>query len=222
MPIGVFFLCLEAMVCDLRLKDINKLTWKLDPSFGSGINNWLQLAHAIIGKEPDLIPKVKDLELHYCGGGNPASKFLQSLSTRYPKLTVGKFQGTAQELNRNDIFVYIKENLPNKSERLSKIDTDKKEHLASLLNTNIPGINSWDMFADEYGYTYSEISVMKAAIKEEGSYSPTKRLFQLLRESKPKLKLEEIRAACRKLSRNDVVILLNEIEKEIKEMRNVR
>lgn len=202
------------------MKDIGKLKSKLDPSYGSGINNWLQIALGTVGKDQVLIRKVKDLELHYCGGGNPALKFLDSLSTRKALLTVGKFRDTAQELNRNDICVYIDENLAlQMNERLSKIEYTKREHLASLLNTSIPGINSWDMFADEYGYKYTEISLIKASIKDGMSYSPTERLFQLLRESKPSLTLREIRDTCKRLSRNDVVLVLNEIEKSHLEER---
>ena len=208
---------LEPLICHLKMGHIKRLGEKLDPSYGSGISNWCQLAHSIYDRDPKFRSKINDLELHYYGGGNPALKFFASLKSEKPHVTVGEFQNLAHDLNRNDVYVYIEDHF-SQSEidgELRDVDYSRLAEIASKLNLNIPGVNGWDMFANEYGYSHVKISNLKTTIKDERSFSPTNKLVELLMKDRPTMRLQDLREFCSKLSRNDVASLLDEIIKEI-------
>ena len=111
-----------------------------------------------------------------------------------------------------DMSCYIDSSLGSELDKtLRNIKLQHKERLASYMNLSIPGVYDWEMFADEYGFKRQDINMMRAAIKDEGSFSPTKKLVDLLRQSRPHTTLDVVKKACTKLGRNDVVIVLDRI-----------
>ena len=202
-------------VQDLKLRHIDQLSPKLDTSYGAGISNWKNLAYELIGKDEELTVQLHDLELHHFGGGNPALDFLRRLSMSHPTVTVRDFRAKAKDFVRNDMVSYIDKEMGNNlDEYLRDIKQTQKQRLASFMNLRLPTIANWEMFADEYDYRYNEIAQIKAVIREGHSFSPTKKLFQLLRETRPTMTIDTIKEACKKLGRNDVVLVLNEIVSE--------
>ena len=190
------------------MRTIDQLACKLDHSPGVGVTNWKNLAYELIDKKSNLA--IKNLELHYFGGGNPALEFLKRLSRRNPTITVGEFQDVCRSFKRMDIVLYIDSELK-KNYELRSIDSVNKEKIASYLNLNIPGVYNWEMFADEYGFNQDDIKQIRSHIKEGRSYSPTKQLFELLRQTRPDMTVETLKQACQKLGRNDIVNILNEV-----------
>ena len=195
-------------ISELKMRVLDELAAKLDHSSGVGITNWKNLAHELIDNKPNLT--IKDLELHYFGGGNPALEFLTKLSHRYPDLTVGEFQNACRSFKRMDIVIFIDSDLC-KNDKIESIESAKKNKLASYLNLNSPGVYNWEIFADEYDFSNDDIKQIKSVIKVGQSYSPTKRLFEVLKQSKPDMTVETVIKACRKIGRNDVVHVLESI-----------
>jgi len=201
------------IVLDLKLRHIDQLSPKLDITYGAGISNWKSLAYELIGKDPNLIVEYQDLELHHFGGGNPALNFLRRLSMSHPTVTVRDFRDKAKDFVRNDIVSYINDELASSLDTfLRDIKQAHIQRLASFLNLRVPTVPNWEVFAEEYGYKFNEVTQIKAVIREGRSFSPTKKLFELLRETRPTMTIETIRVACKKLGRNDVVLVLDEIE----------
>ena len=194
---------------ELKMHTIDQLAAKLDHSPGVGVTNWKNLAQELIDEKSNLT--INNLELHYCGGGNPALEFLRRLFIRNPTITVVEFQNVCRSFKRTDIAECI-DSESNKNERLCNIDLTKKEKIANYLNFNTPGVYNWEMFADEYGFNQDDIKEIRSHIKEGQSYSPTKQLFELLRQTRPDMTVEILKQACRKLGRNDIVNILNEVE----------
>ena len=190
------------------MKHLEQIAAKLDHSSGVGITNWKNLAHELIDSRPNLT--IKDLELHYFGGGNPALQFLEELARRNPNLTVEEFQNACRSFRRMDIVIFIDSELC-KGDRLRYIEPSKREKLASYLNLNSPGVYNWEIFADEYGFNNDSIKQIKSVIKEGKSYSPTKRLFEVLNQMYPSMTVDTVIDACRKIGRNDVVQVLESI-----------
>jgi len=195
----------ELKISELRMRHLEQIAAKLDHSSGVGITNWKNLAHELIDKKPNLI--IKDLELHYFGGGNPALEFLMLLARRKPDLTVGQLKDACRSFKRMDIVIFIDSELAI-NDQLRYIESSKREKLASYLNLNSPGVYNWEIFADEYGFNNDDIKQIKSVIKEKQSYSPTKRLFELLKQIKPDMTVDTVIQACRKIGRNDVVHVL--------------
>ena len=109
-----------------------------------------------------------------------------------------------------DIVIFIDSELC-KGDRLQNILPSKREKLASYLNLNSPGVYNWEIFADEYGFNNDSIKQIKSVIKEGKSYSPTKRLFEVLNQMYPSMTVDTVIDACRKIGRNDVVQVLESI-----------
>jgi len=207
-------------VTDLSLRDTDELATKLDVTYGAGISNWKNVAHELIGRDSELFYQIKDLDLHYYGGGNPALEFFKQLAMKEPDVTIRQFQSICKEFQRMDMSLYIDQKLSHNLDGFVRdLQSQHKERLASYMNLNIPGVYDWEMFADEYGFNRQQINLMRAALKEGGSFSPTKKLVELLQQSRPLTTLEEIKRACAKLGRNDVVLVLNKaIEKKKQRM----
>ena len=200
-------------VTDLSLLQIDRLKAELDMSYGSTIGNWKHLAHELLGDDPTLEDDVKNLELHYYGGGNPALELFRQLARSNPSATVQSLREKAKNFHRNDIVETIDKVLEGRNlneVKLIDLDLKDKERICTLMNLNIPGVYNWEMFANEYGYTYNEIKSIQTTIREGQSYSPTKKLFELFRQVRPKMKISHIKEKCVKLGRNDVAMLLNE------------
>lgn len=186
----------------------DELASKLDNSSGIGMANWKSLAHELIDKEDR--HRINDLELHYYGGGNPALEFLKQLAIRNPLLTVDKFRSLCSKFKRMDIVLYIDSNL-SKNEELRYINTEHRERIASYLNLNIPSVYNWEIFAEEYGFKSDDTRQIRSLIREGQSYSPTKKLFELLGEVHPHMTVETMKKACKKLGRNDIVFVLDNV-----------
>ena len=162
--------------------------------------------------------KREALRLHARGGGDPAREFFSSLLVEHGENTIKNLILNLKEMKRNDIVLYL-EKLPNfQTKCLRDLSEEERNKISEELNrTKGKGIQSWDNLASRYGYSVDRIEEIRSVIKEKGSYSPTKALFNLLRQEQPDLPLDRLLISLKNIGSNDVAGYLEKIMDEIRQ-----
>ena len=198
------------VISDLKPDHLSRVASKLDPQCSK---NWLQFGYELANDANDtkeLCDEVASLDKCYAGGGSRGSTLLDSLSTSHVKLTIGEFRTVANSLHREDICKYIDENLI-KTELMCDVKDKHKSKIATMLDKRIKGVNDWKSFVNKYYNSVEKLESIELAIKEADIWSPTDELLKRLKTAMPKLTLEKMKLAAKKIGRIDVEILIDEI-----------
>ena len=210
-------LFLDMTVDKLDLLHISRLLC-LDNS-ALNIKNWYDFARSFFDEDV-----CDNLNRCYCGGGDPASLFLENLKTR-DEFGVEGLMGRCKKINRHDIFNYLNELIEDKvittttsiEDLLSIRNPAVKDRLARYLDFKTPSICCWKHLATTYKYTNAEIDVIGAAIKEHHQYSPTEALIRKIQTEIPELSISLFIEKLEQIGRHDLVKEMETIVAEIEE-----
>ena len=200
------------MIVDIKISTvktgiIEELAVVFDFTGTPGKSNWKDLAHELIDEKSYHEIKYLDKEI------KPGLEFLSKLTRRDPEVTVKDFQKICEQGYRHDIIKYISK--MNKNILLCNLDLGSKREIASFLNlSETPGLKNWKWFCEKYNFDHIEMKrIENASTAENKNISPTKNLFELLRQSKPNMTTGTVIKACEKIDRKDAVIILKKAYK---------
>ena len=128
-------------------------------------------------------------------------RFLTTLKSEQPNITLHQFSEVAQKLKRIDVFNCIK-GWPEPADfELASISKDKQRSLVQLLN--IQEDNDWRSFASHLKFTNNEIKGIKTKAKQQ---DPAEALLDLMmeRSGKAGFPLSVLQKLLEKTGRNDV------------------
>ena len=206
-----------ACIGDLSDIDIDEMS-SLDHDHGSAIKNWWHLAAVLGLSQTDR----EELLLHYRGGGNPALDFIRNLCLQHGDDKCENLMQKLNQMKRIDVYNYLQEIIQNEANStadvmlLQDLSSSAQVQLAKYLNdTKARSVKSWDYLAALYKYPREVISTIKTVVKEPGSYSPTKALFNKLMTKNSNLPLQNIVNALETIQRNDQAMKLTNIIEQI-------
>ena len=210
-------LFLDMTVDKLDLMHINRLLC-LDNS-APNTKNWYDFARCFFDEDV-----CDDLNRCYCGGGDPAGRFLENLTTR-DEFGVEGLMSRCKQINRRDIYNYLNELIQDKvvtktssvEDLLSIRNPAVKDRLARYLDYKTPSICCWKHLATTYKYTNAEIDVIGVAIREHRQYSPTEALIRKIQTKNPDLSISLFIEKLEEIGRPDLVKEMKTIVTEIEE-----
>ncbi|NP_001267810.1 DODE isoform X2 [Hydra vulgaris] len=189
---------------DLSYRQIRVLSDFLDPDYG-----WEEFAHHLFEHDNEMINEIQKLRHEYAGGGNPAYLFLKQLLQRRPNILLNEFLDACKEVKRADIIHYANENFSGIS-YISELDKNQLRDFADKVRGNIVPSN-WAEIASEFGeFSSEDIKRIELERLAPNSYSPTKKLFEKLKQIHPNMELDNLINVCEKIRRKDVANKLRE------------
>ena len=181
-------------ISKLRYRDFLHLAEILDHNLSN--KNWNSLGKLIIEEKTDITPQQVDFLKHgYVEEESASWDFIQSLSTKASSCSITAFKNIARLLKRNDIYNFL-DALQNQSLDVWELPIKEKKRLVYYLEVTCVTSGDWRMFADELGYSYSDI---KRLYRQNSSLErPTILLLNLLISRYPTFSLEELKEICMK------------------------
>ena len=200
-------------VSDLSLSQISKLADLLDTDKG-----WEDLVNFAFENDDVILKQVRNLHRHYYGGGNPAHSFLIRLTQKYPTFTVKDFVSRCKSCGRNDIVLYASNVLKKDNFTLKNLEDRELRDFADEVCGNGICISDWRDIASTFPeFTPEDIRKLDATRLIPNSFSPTKELFDKIRQINPTFKLEDLKKSCerKELRRWDVALELGKFIDEL-------
>ncbi|XP_047146562.1 uncharacterized protein LOC100209127 isoform X2 [Hydra vulgaris] len=189
---------------NLSYRQIASLSDLLDPEYG-----WEEFAHNLFECDNEMLNEVLKLRFDYAGGGNPAYKFLKLLLQRRPTIRLNEFLDACKEVQRADIVYYANENF-SKVCLINELNKRQLKEFAEKIRGNIVPSN-WAEIASEFReFSAKDIKRIELERMASNSYSPTKKLFEKLQQTHPKMELKKLISVCEKIKRRDVANKLSE------------
>ena len=177
------------MISDLKYKDILYLAEILDDNLS--YKNWNSFGKLLIKEGLDISPYQIDFLKHgYTEEESASWTFIQSLSAKLKSCNIDAFRNIARLYKRNDICNFL-DTLHDQSIDIWKLSTKEKRKLVYYLELSSIKDNDWRIFADELGYSYTDITVIRC--KKRNMEKPTVLLFNLLLSKFPTLSLTKLR-----------------------------
>ena len=178
----------------LKYQDILDLAEILDHNLS--YKNWNSFGKLMIEEKTDILPSQVDFLKHgYVEEESASWEFIHSLPTRVPCCSVTIFEKIARALKRNDISQFLN-TFQDQSIDIWKIPTEEKKRLVHYLELSGVTSSDWRMFADELGYSYTDIN--RISRQNRTKERPTILLFNLLISKYPSFTLEELIRVCMK------------------------
>ena len=195
----------ERKISNLKYSDLLKLADLLENE--TKHHNWNYLGKCIVKQKNDLtIHQIDFLKHGYREEESASWIFLQSLRTNLTSCSIETIQSIALSFKRNDIFLHLN-NVQDKSINVWDLSYEKQIELVYYLEKDTTTLPDWKMFADELGYSYSEIKAMAPTKRQYER--PTILLFNLLISKYPSTDVSEIITVFQGTNRLDVIELLN-------------
>ena len=181
-------------ISKLRYRDFIYLAEILDNNLP--YKNWNSLGRMIIAEKSGISSNQIDFLKHgYVEEESSSWRFLQDLSAKVSSCSVSYFKKIAQLFKRNDIYHFL-DSLDNQSIDIWTLPSNDKKRLVHYLELTCVTSGDWRMFADELGYSYSDI---KRLYRQNSSLErPTILLLNLLISKYPTFSLQELKEICMK------------------------
>ena len=126
--------------------------------------------------------------------------------TYKPSETVGDFKQKLVGIGREDVNLYMNDNLKLKDdELLSQLNFDILSKLSGRLEFSQKAVKNWKDLARRYEFSNTDIAGIDSTKVENQQYSPTAALIQALYMRKPEYKVSEFVKVLKNLNFNKVV-----------------
>ena len=192
-------------ICELRYSDVLKLADILENE--TKHCNWNYLGKHVAKTRHGLNEHQIDFLKHgYIEKESGSWTFLNGLPTKVHACSIRTFQGIAKSFKRMDVYIYL-DSVIDKSINVWDLPEEKQLGLVYHLEQQVTTLPDWKMFADELGYSYSEIKNMVPVNRRYER--PTVLLFNLLISKYPSIDMREIISIVEKSGRFDVIEKLN-------------
>ena len=195
---------LGVSIKDFKGRHVRELAKYLDEG-SVGVNDWTSLLNEI---PKELSIPIDEIKNKYVGGSD-ANRFLETLKSSQPNVTVKHFKETSEDLGRGDIAKLLSTISP--ETLLCKVEEATKRELALLLDVRgIEAIRNWRYFAEEYNLHEDDIN---AHVRKDGS--PTVDVFKSVTSRDNGYTAYDLRSILVSISRPDVVKYLDGVVVEI-------
>ena len=185
---------------------VKRLSESLNISFPDDYNAYLGLAEHLKEEKHLTISNIHSLKM--CATGSPTKVLIQHIIAKNSKITVGDFVRVSKDLQRADVAdllaVYPQDKLL-KDLRLTELN-----ELATKLDSCTPTVNNWRDFAGAFKLSYPQIKQIEERTSQH--QNPAKKLLEHLYRENKDFRLSELKKAVKTIGRNDVAVLLDEME----------
>jgi len=199
------------LVTDLKLPDLETIIISLDCIGGANYERLMMEFEGMFTRND-----ISQLSRFEAGGGNPADHFLLDLKRKYPDTTLADVRAHLVTIKRLDIVRFLDHTaiVLNQTSIEQAISMPMYEGLCDRLNGS-RGDVPWRLLAGHFGYNMAQVTNLESTIRENNSYSPTRKLFRILSQRRADLTLDDLAQKFVQMQRNDLVNKIDKFKQEL-------
>ena len=153
------------------------------------------------------------LKRSFYGGGSPTMELFAADQARNPLRKVSELISFARECTREDLGLVL-QNIDSEME-IRNLDLKTKGKIADYLDFYNPVIEYWESLATQFGFTQEDQTSIKNSAVVPCSFSPTKKLFELLLHENENLPVGLIIKWAESESLNNIVQIIYKYESQV-------